>query len=133
LARFRIEDSWYITITAMICPWIGTPMDFAIPMVVRTADRPEDMVGMALPLPPPWQPDLASNLGAVRVGVTGLAAGAVGVAGLAAVGVAAAGAGAVGGGGADPSAEGPVSTSPPSNAAARITGTPLRRRITGGA
>jgi len=119
-------------------------MDFAIPMVVRTADLPEDMVGKAVTFPPPWQPDLTSSLGAVRVGAAVLAAGAVAVGGVLGGGVledgvlgdgvvpvgAVTDCVAVGGGGADPSAGGAVRTSPPNNAAVRIAEIPLRRRIT---
>src|ERR1700712_4763789 len=55
LARFRMEDSWYITMTAMICPLVETPIDFATPMVVRTASPPADFLGTAAPLCPTEQ------------------------------------------------------------------------------
>jgi hypothetical protein len=55
LARLRMEDSWYITMTAMIWPFGETPMDLATPMVVRTASAPDDCLGIAAPLCPTEQ------------------------------------------------------------------------------
>ena len=44
-----MEDSWYITITAMIWPFSGTPIVFATPIVVRTAAVPDAAVGTPVP------------------------------------------------------------------------------------
>src|SRR5450755_3004472 len=55
-----MDDSWNITMTAMIWPFTGTPIDLATPIVVRTAARPTELVGLAAPLCPTEQAAAAS-------------------------------------------------------------------------
>src|SRR5664280_887426 len=49
-ARLRNVVSWYITITAMICPFLGTFIVLATPIAHRTAAAPEASCGTAAPL-----------------------------------------------------------------------------------
>src|SRR6478672_11576808 len=50
LARFGIDDSCDITMTAMIWPLGEMPIVLATPIIVRTASFPDDLAGMAAPL-----------------------------------------------------------------------------------